>query len=396
MSDQTLNLTTKRSYRLSSQLEPAHQGDVKAVLAISDDLVATASRDTSVGLWTRKDDTKFELKALLEGHHAYVNSLAYIPSENAGSDDLIASGGNSGLILLHSLRTLDSPSCDRLTGHGLNVCSLAYSRKLKKLISGSWDHTARVWSRIEGQWRSEALLEGHDEAVWGVAIIDDGARNGSYLTADNMINLWDSQGNLLKRIKGSPAPVRSLVVMPDLETFASACNDNLIRLWNFEGQVLQRLEAHTDYVYQITLGSTDDGLLLSCGEDHSATVWSVSSLPNGDIMTGGSDGRVRIWSREESRHASQQEQDTYTSGVEKAMKAYNDNLNTQSKTENPEASTISIDIDLSDDDPPVPLVLQAGADPRQAAEDFGRQHGLSENYINQIEAFIIANLEARR
>jgi phospholipase A-2-activating protein len=33
------------------------------------------------------------------------------------------------------------------------------------------------------------------------------------------------------------------------------------------------------------------------------TVWSVAGLPNGDIVTGGSDGRVRVWTQEASRVA---------------------------------------------------------------------------------------------
>ncbi|WVQ93337.1 hypothetical protein IAU59_000405 [Kwoniella sp. CBS 9459] len=353
MPEDSPRVSERQAYRLRCQLEPAHQSDVKAVLAISDDLIVTASRDTSVGLWKMMDGLQFELKALLEGHHAYVNSLAYIPSESSGLDD--------------------------------------------------------------GQWCSEALLDGHQEAVWGVAIVDAGPREGCYLTADNMINLWDKEGNILSRLKGSPAPVRSLTVMQDHETFVSACNDNLIRLWNFDGEVLQLLKAHRDYVYQVTLSNANDGSLLSCSEDHTdlrlmqadgeavaqllhpcQTVWSVSSLPNGDVVTGGSDGRVRIWSADESRHMSQEQQDVYITAVEKAMKAYNDDLNTQSRSNNPDASTITIDIDISDAEPPIPLVLQAGADPRQAAVDFGGRHGLSDNYIDQIEAFIIANLQAQR
>jgi hypothetical protein len=33
------------------------------------------------------------------------------------------------------------------------------------------------------------------------------------------------------------------------------------------------------------------------------TVWTVGQLDNGDVITGGSDGKVRIWTREESRYA---------------------------------------------------------------------------------------------
>jgi phospholipase A-2-activating protein len=33
------------------------------------------------------------------------------------------------------------------------------------------------------------------------------------------------------------------------------------------------------------------------------TVWTVGQLDNGDVITGGSDGNVRIWTRHESRYA---------------------------------------------------------------------------------------------
>ena len=34
------------------------------------------------------------------------------------------------------------------------------------------------------------------------------------------------------------------------------------------------------------------------------TVWAVSVLPNGDVVTAGSDGRVRVWTSDEARYAS--------------------------------------------------------------------------------------------
>jgi hypothetical protein len=33
------------------------------------------------------------------------------------------------------------------------------------------------------------------------------------------------------------------------------------------------------------------------------TVWTVGQLDNGDVITGGSDGKVRIWTKDESRYA---------------------------------------------------------------------------------------------
>lgn len=81
----------------------------------------------------------------------------------------------------------------------LNVCALHYNPSSGRLISGSWDHTARVWTRKaktvgkDGgaalstgsgakEWVCEHTLNGHEEAVWGVAAVH-GASNGvSYIT----------------------------------------------------------------------------------------------------------------------------------------------------------------------------------------------------------------------
>jgi phospholipase A-2-activating protein len=101
------------------------------------------------------------------------------------------------LILLHplsSLGTNPSPEASHtLIGHSLNVSTLHYSSKRQKLISGSWDRTARVWSRSErrdgsevveeGGWECELVMEEHEEAVWGVLAIDTGPNEGCWLTS---------------------------------------------------------------------------------------------------------------------------------------------------------------------------------------------------------------------
>ncbi len=45
-------------------------------------------------------------------------------------------------------------------------------------------------------------------------------------------------------------------------------------------------------------GQAEDVLLHPC-----QTVWTVATLPNGDIVTGGSDGCVRVWSMDFARIA---------------------------------------------------------------------------------------------
>jgi hypothetical protein len=44
-------------------------------------------------------------------------------------------------------------------------------------------------------------------------------------SADRGIYLWNGEGGLLKRFKGSPEPARGLSHLIDGKGFASACND---------------------------------------------------------------------------------------------------------------------------------------------------------------------------
>ena len=168
------------------------------------------------------------------------------------------------MILLHSLRTLDPESKHALIGHSLNVSTMHYSPKRRRLISGSWDRTARVWAAAQQEnpdagleqkaegWETELVLEAHEEAVWGVLAIDDGPPAGGWLTAsgeplstevagivsrlkweaDRLIYLWGGNGELFMRFKGSPEPVRGLCPLHDAAAgFASACNDGCVYCW---------------------------------------------------------------------------------------------------------------------------------------------------------------------
>ena len=52
-------------YKLSQELDPKHQSDVKAVIPLPGDRIATASRDQSVGIWKRVDDAEVSMLSLI-------------------------------------------------------------------------------------------------------------------------------------------------------------------------------------------------------------------------------------------------------------------------------------------------------------------------------------------
>ncbi len=93
-----------------------------------------------------------------------------------------------------------------------------------------------------------------------------------------------------------------------------------IRVWTLGGDVVYTLSGHTSFVYSLSV--LPNGDIVSAGEDRSVrvwkdgecsqvithpaiSVWTVSSMPNGDIVSGSSDGVVRIFTASEERYASQ-------------------------------------------------------------------------------------------
>lgn len=91
-----------------------------------------------------------------------------------------------------------------------------------------------------------------------------------------------------------------------------------LRVWTLEGECIQQLHGHTSFVYSVDVLST--GEFVSAGEDRTVriwkdgnniqtlqqpcvSVWTVAALPNDDIVVGGSDAAVRIFTRSDERMA---------------------------------------------------------------------------------------------
>lgn len=133
-------------------------------------------------------------------------------------------------------------------------------------------------------------------------------------------------GKLLQIIKGSSDVVRALCRVPLSHPFkadfASAGNDGIIRLWRLDGRQVAELHGHENFIY--SLASLPSGELVSSGEDRTVRIWKgneciqtithpaisvwgvAACAENGDIVSGASDRKVRIFSRVKERQAEQE------------------------------------------------------------------------------------------
>lgn len=230
------------------------------------------------------------------------------------------SGGKDTIIEVKSPKRLSSDNAERLLiGHANNVCTIDVSPDGKYVVSGGWDGQARVWNLQK--WETELMLGGHEgKAVWSVLAIDENMV--ATACADKSVRIFDltqsSGGEVMPRSTiYTPDVVRALCKVPANHPsgadIASASNDGIIRLWKITGQQVAELHGHDSFIYSLV--SLPSGELASSGEDRTVriwrgsecvqtithpaiSVWTVAVNPEtGNIVTGASDGVGRIFTR---------------------------------------------------------------------------------------------------
>lgn len=167
--------------------------------------------------------------------------------------------------------------------------------------------------------------------MWAVCTL----KNGKYATgsADKNIFIWNSRGEKLVVLKGHTDCIRAVVGLED-GSLLSASNDASIRHWSDTYDCLREFPGHSNYIYTIALNPALGDVFVTGSEDNTIRLWSVSkgalgealSLPaqsiwgvtcmeNGDIITGSSDAMVRVFSRDPARIAEDEFVKAYEAAV---------------------------------------------------------------------------------
>lgn len=313
-----------------------HSKDVRAVSVTPDGHVLTASRDSTARLWgPMPDRVAYEEKHLYSGHSSYVTSVCAILNDSSHPEGLVATGSRDTTILVFSLN--GGQPVHTLTGHADTVSSLCWSDGL--LVSGSWDHSARMWK----DWECVKEMKEHSGPIWSVAVTykpeqGPSSQSPSILTAsaDKTIKMW-KEGKVCVTYNGHKDCVRDIAVL-NADRFLSCSNDASVILWAISGECLSTFYGHTNFIYSISIIGNGEGFVTG-GEDRTLrvwqadgncvqtihvptqSVWAVRSLPNSDIVCGTSDGMCRIFSSVKDRQGDEGDQKEYEESVAKSTMA---------------------------------------------------------------------------
>jgi WD40 repeat protein len=116
--------------------------DVKDLILLSNDLLASSSGDRSIRIWNlTTNSTKF----ILQGHSLNVNGLKLV------SYDILASGSSDKSIKLWNIT--NGKLIRTLTGHTSYILnSVDFLSNSQTLVSGGyWDQSIKIWNTTTGQ-----------------------------------------------------------------------------------------------------------------------------------------------------------------------------------------------------------------------------------------------------
>lgn len=206
-----------------------------------------------------------------EGHGGHVLALAF-----SADGTRVLSGSED-----HSARLWDVERGREIRpflGHSDDVLAVAFAPDGKRVLTGSNDRTVRLWDASSG--RELRVLVGHTERVSSVVFSPDGRRalSGSW---DHSVSLWDlDKGHELRRMNGHASYVTGVVFSPDGKRALSCSYDKTVRLWDLDtGKEIKKLEGHTKEVYSVAF-SPDGRFAASGGNDNTVRVWD---LDKGDV-----------------------------------------------------------------------------------------------------------------
>lgn len=235
-------------------------------------------------------------------------------AELSPSGELVALGGSSG-VWIYEANSLELRQS--LTGHTGLVDAVAWSPDNTKLVSASWDGTARIWDVDTGEQITQIP---HPDQVIAVAWSVDG-QTVATATWGGPILLWDAaNGQSIGELAGHTDSVTHLRFSPDGQLLASASPES-VRLWEMDSQ--QEAALLTDSPTEHgNLHWSPDGtrLLVTNYNDSTVQIWQADGTeqavlagmeygvydaawsPAGDrILTTSGDGTMRLWDAQNGR-----------------------------------------------------------------------------------------------
>lgn len=202
-----------------------HQREVEKVIISNDDsllISAGGKKDNSIRVYSLPSG---DLKCTLEGHQDGIWDLAITPDNY-----MLATASQDHTVKLWTL--YDFQEIATLDDHEGEIWCLGITNDGKTLVTGSEDNTVKIWSLSTHQLKH--TLTGHEGGIFCLSISNDGEllATGS---KDNTVRLWNlNTGENIGVLTGHQDKITTLKITADGETLITGSGDRTLKLWRWD------------------------------------------------------------------------------------------------------------------------------------------------------------------
>ena len=189
------------------------------------------------------------------------------------------------------------------------VFQAAFSPDAARILTASWDKTAKLWDAASGKL---VVSFAHQGFVWQAAFSPDGARILT-ASADTTAKLWDAASGKLIASFAHEGAVYDGAFSPDGARILTASADKTAKLWDATSGQLITSFAHQGVIWDAAF-SPDGARILTASADKTAKLWDAASgeliatfdhqddvsraafSPNGArVLTASADKTAKLW-----------------------------------------------------------------------------------------------------
>ncbi|MFO0964591.1 MAG: sigma-70 family RNA polymerase sigma factor [Gemmataceae bacterium] len=210
----------------------------------------------------------------LTGHKLNVSSLAFSPSGK-----LLATASADGTVKIWDV--LNGKELRTLRAHN-KVWRVAFSPTDDRVASGGDDGTVKIWDVATG--KELLTFTGHQRfgsSVHALAFSPDGKRvaSGNAAAAVLSVIIWDSAtGRQDLALGGFGGMITGLAFSPDGKRLVSASGDRKLKLWDTARGIELAVVHQKDNLFNSVAFSGDGALLVTGNDNHTVTVWDAPTL----------------------------------------------------------------------------------------------------------------------